>query len=217
MKRLTIILGNGAVQNFDLEKCQKSTIYIGRSKEKNDICLASNIISSRHGAITRTAEGISYTDLNSKNGTYVESRKGRALLKNTKHPVSLYSGDLIRILSRKHPESSVLMIYEDEQQEKIWDKYFLGRKEVRIGRGTSCDIIFPEPYVSRSQCGILPTDDGYELHNYSSNGTVVNGKIIHDKHTLREQDVIHIYQNILIYTDGKLFYKIEADGGTAAY
>src|SRR5699024_9834336 len=72
--------------------------------------------------------------------------------------------------------------------------------------------IFPEPYVSRNQCGIVPSDDGYELLNYSRNGTLVNGKLIHDKHVLREQDVIQIYQNILIYTDGKLFYKIEADG-----
>lgn len=212
MKRLTIILGSGAVQNFDLEKCQKNRIYIGRSREKNDICLASNIISSSHGVFLKTADGISYTDLNSRNGTYVESRKGRALLKNTKQAVVLYSGDMIRILSRKHPESSVLIIYEDEQQEKIWDKYFLGKKEIKIGRGSGCDIIFPEPYVSRNQCGIIPSDDGYELLNYSRNGTLVNGKLIHDKHILREQDVIQIYQNILIYTDGKLFYKIEADG-----
>ena len=87
------------------------------SREKNDICLASNIISSSHGVFLKTADGISYTDLNSRNGTYVESRKGRALLKNTKQAVALYSGDMIRILSRKHPESSVLIIYEDEQQE----------------------------------------------------------------------------------------------------
>ena len=62
--------------------------------------------------------------------------------------------------------------------------------DVTIGR-EGCDVVLPDPEVSRRHAALRMTGDGPAVEDLdSSNGTWVNGKRIHGVHPLQEGDVV---------------------------
>ena len=81
-----IVTFKGKKQN-EIE-IEKDRISIGRAPE-NDICIVSPFVSRKHAAIIRDGVSTAVVDLDSQNGTYVNSRKIRAQTMNHQDEIKI--------------------------------------------------------------------------------------------------------------------------------
>lgn len=74
---------------------------------------------------------------------------------------------------------------------------FLTKQHTTIGRGETCDIVLDGETVSRLHCEIVRFGAVYVLHDFSRNGTFVNGQRVQQAQ-LQDGDQLRIGQNILL-------------------
>src|SRR3954468_965064 len=72
-----------------------------------------------------------------------------------------------------------------------------------IGREVDNDIVIPDLLASRHHARLIPTAQGLQIQDISSNGTFVNGQQIKDAY-LRENDVVTIANVDMVFADGAL-------------
>jgi ABC transport system ATP-binding/permease protein len=72
-----------------------------------------------------------------------------------------------------------------------------------IGRELDNDIVIGDLLASRHHARLVPTANGLQIQDISSNGTFVNGERIKDAY-LRENDVVTIANVDMVFTDGTL-------------
>ena len=88
----------------------------------------------------------------------------------------------------------LVSIYPAEDAGVVWD---LKQDEVRIGRGSDCDIRINDETVSRLHAAIQRDASGFVLVDLNTtNGTYVNNKQI-QRHRLAAADHIHLGRHIL--------------------
>jgi Ca-activated chloride channel family protein len=81
---------------------------------------------------------------------------------------------------------------------EVWERNQLQQvipitHELTIGRMQGNDIVIPKGNVSKRHARIIPTNQGFVLSDMkSTNGLYINGNRLHEPHTLREGDTIHI-------------------------
>jgi pSer/pThr/pTyr-binding forkhead associated (FHA) protein len=61
-----------------------------------------------------------------------------------------------------------------------------------IGRHASCHVVLASVRASRRHARVVPSPDGYTLHDDSTNGVVVNGVRVDGTSLLKEGDIIGI-------------------------
>jgi predicted component of type VI protein secretion system len=78
--------------------------------------------------------------------------------------------------------------------------YRLAQDRIVIGRGASCNIIFPDPEISRQHARLIQDEDGrFSIQDLgSTNGTFVNGRRISGKTLLRDGDAISLSESIVL-------------------
>ena len=68
-----------------------------------------------------------------------------------------------------------------------------GKASIKIGKGSSCDMILSGLLIADSQCYIVKNRDGYNIVPQRSWAkTILNGTRIKDQHLLRKGDIIKI-------------------------
>lgn len=73
---------------------------------------------------------------------------------------------------------------------------------VELGRSLDCDIALVSPQVSRHHARLELEDDRLVVEDLgSSNGTVVNGKLIHGRHYLCNEDELRLHDIIFRVTE----------------
>jgi ABC-type multidrug transport system ATPase subunit len=72
-----------------------------------------------------------------------------------------------------------------------------------IGREVDNDIVIPDLLASRYHARLIPTAQGVQIQDISSNGTFVNGQRIKDAY-LRENDVVTIANVDMVFANGVL-------------
>lgn len=155
-----------------------TVITIGRSSD-NDVVLSDNYVGRHHCQIVHHDDG-SYmlTDLNSTNGTYVNGIRVYG-------EVILNPSDIVRIGNATLP----------------WKNYFEGRtsidnsidKKITVGRSPDNDKVVSGESISRKHCAIIRYSDGtFEIEDYSTNGTYVNGRRISGKEPLHIGDRVSL-------------------------
>jgi ABC-type multidrug transport system ATPase subunit len=72
-----------------------------------------------------------------------------------------------------------------------------------IGRELDNDIVIPDMLASRHHARLVPTAQGMQIQDTSSNGTFVNGQRVKDAY-LRENDVVTIANVDFVFADGML-------------
>ena len=78
-------------------------------------------------------------------------------------------------------------------------KFFdLGEKMVLLGRSPDCDLVIPDPYVSRHQARIIFREGSFFLENIGRNPVMVNGKPV-SIHRLAPGEVITLGQTELVF------------------
>src|SRR5215471_9839059 len=83
------------------------------------------------------------------------------------------------------------------------ERFALGREEICIGRGPSCDIQLTEHDAAWHHCVILPHDGRYRvLDRHTGAGTYVNGMRV-SEHLLEAGDQITICETVLVYREAR--------------
>lgn len=89
-------------------------------------------------------------------------------------------------------------------------EYAVGEAGVSLGREVGNDIVLESKEVSRKHASIKPADNGYVLHDHSTNGVWVNGARVQGQQLLGRGDVIKMG------TDEFRFYADVAKAAPAA-
>jgi pSer/pThr/pTyr-binding forkhead associated (FHA) protein len=71
-------------------------------------------------------------------------------------------------------------------------EYEIPASGITIGRDASCGVVVAQSEVSRKHAEIAPTDTGYVVHDYSTNGVYVNEARVQKSRLLARADVLRI-------------------------
>lgn len=71
-------------------------------------------------------------------------------------------------------------------------EYEIPTSGITIGRDASCGVVVAQSEVSRKHAEITPTDTGYVVHDYSTNGVYVNEARVQKSRLLARADVLRI-------------------------
>jgi pSer/pThr/pTyr-binding forkhead associated (FHA) protein/ABC-type multidrug transport system ATPase subunit len=162
----------------------KDPIVIGRAADA-DLTLDAPMISGRHARLTPLGGGaFLLEDLNSTNGTFLNSRENRV------ESATVGRDDIIFLGSYRLPLSRIasLLALDGEAQEVAIPP---GKQVMVIGRDAECDIRLAAPQVSRRHAELERMPDGtWVLRDLGGvNGTYVNGRRVKSA-TVTEADTI---------------------------
>ena len=164
-RRLQLILDQYAVKDIPLEGPR---LEFGRDEAPGRILVDHTSISSRHAEIAPTKAGAVLRDLQSTNGTFVNSERVQERL--------LQEGDLIQFGAC---DSHLFLYRESGRRPLVLRDIELDRPLVTIGRAAENNICIAHPTVSSHHAQIRKVSEGYELTDLgSTNGTFVNGQRI---------------------------------------
>jgi FHA domain len=71
-------------------------------------------------------------------------------------------------------------------------EYAIPATGIVMGRDAGCDVVVPQPDVSRRHAEIVPAQAGYVLTDLSTNGVLVNGERVKYSMLLKRGDVIRL-------------------------
>ena len=212
-KYLIIIDNHGKIQEVPLESFGKDRLILGSDPRQCDIVIQSNIISHVHGKLKFADNRVLFADLNSTNGTIVETDGYQKFLHGNARYYELRNGSILRVQSsHSTPDKSVVMLYTNASEKGVWRKTSVLSGRISIGRGEENDIILHHPCVSRNHAYIIKEGNKAVLVDNSANGIFLNGKVVNKRAVLHEKDVIIILNSTLLYTDGNVFYKTSRSG-----
>ncbi len=80
--------------------------------------------------------------------------------------------------------------------DKEGERYELANSETILGRYPFCDIVLAEKNISRQHTRIIKTESGFAIEDMNS----LNGTRIEGRRELEDQDRIHIYEVLLLFS-----------------
>lgn len=192
---------------YNLMAFGKEQITFGRD-DTNDIMIASDIVSRRHGHFT-VQDGHCYiTDDNSTNGLYVNSKRVTQ--------VELKDGDSIRIDDLSQSVfGGISMIFSDKNSGASWNNFELNKPTTKIGRDKKSDIVIDDPKVKMAAAQIHIIDNTRYIltTDEEDSGVLVNNEPMAGKrYELRDEDVFSIGNTKFTYSQGVLCYKRDKSG-----
>lgn len=187
-------------------KLTRNAYTLGRSSSA-EIEISAEIASREHGKLEKRSDGWYYTDLDSKNGTFVDGSQIQG--------IKLKDGMKLQLGREKNKAVLITFHGSTEKEtptprpvgrETIIEKTTSttgyvhlrgvtpsGQKRQVIGRGKEADIQLQSPVISREHASIQPGKPEWTLTDLGSkNGTFLNGKRIHRTEQLKAGDVIQI-------------------------
>ena len=209
---LLVLIPEGELREYHLSDMGKSQLNIGRSSD-NDIILNSSAVSHHHGRLTLQNGKVSYEDLNSSNGTYVDVLGTAKYLHGSNVSIGLKDGMVLNV-GGMGKQNAVYMMYSLCSSDEVWKRININKKRLSIGRAAGNDIVLSHPAISRQHAAIEPCQaGGYEIVDVSGkNGTLVNGRMVNGRRRLKECDIIQIVAFQMIYLKESIFYKTSSDG-----
>lgn len=206
IKYIITIIGDNYIKNISLNDYESNKITFGRS-EDNDIVLPSLLVSQHHGYFIIDDGSIRVFDENSKNGIFVNSVKAKDSYLN--------DGDFIKIDNPNNPLSiGILMVITIGEKANKWVSFPLrDKKNVLIGRGEDCDIVFNRISVLLKHAKITKLDKGHYISAYNNKGSIIlNNNILVGQKLLKDKDVIIINNIKLIYNKNSILYQLYDEG-----
>lgn len=165
----------GSKANPSVPNQSKASYVVGRDPEA-DFTADIPTVSWRHLQITKISSGWEVTDLQSSNGTFVNSNANRL-----DRPTLVSQQDVLILGSYRLPVK--LLIENLEKSNTNTSKASITlhpQKPIIIGRSDQCDVLLSHPQVSGRHAKLTLLDSGRLLVEDlgSLNGTYVNGKKI---------------------------------------
>ncbi len=202
---LSIRWPNGETSFFPLREVAST---VGRSPEADlSIPEGFGFVSSRHFELRRLGNDFTITDLNSTNGTLLNSRPLPPNL-----PTDLHDNAIIRIGDESFGVSLGLTFSNPLEAALPMEGYLMtapsivleAEKPVTIGRLSDNDIQLDAPDVSRRHASLVKREQAYYLNDLdSSNGTFVNEQPVKSVE-LHDGDLIRIGNFLLTFRDGQV-------------
>ena len=204
-----IVAGSqGNVERFRLASFGKEYFTIGRDRHESDIVIPDSMVSGLQGYLVKKNGRFYYRDMNSRNGSYVESAGKREFLHNSDAFAEISEGSMIRIGSLNDPQKSVLIIFTYMEAGEAIKKHDVTDRPVKIGRSSECDIVLKHPSISRRHCEIERRGNEIVIRDSRSrNGLLVNGCRLEGEKVLRDKDIIQILGYRLIFCGGCVYYR----------
>lgn len=204
-----IVAGSqGNVERFRLASFGKEYFTIGRDRHESDIVIPDSMVSGLQGYLVKKNGRFYYRDMNSRNGSYVESAGKREFLHNSDAFAEISEGSMIRIGSLNDPQKSVLIIFTYMEAGEAIKKHDVTDRPVKIGRSSECDIVLKHPSISRRHCEIERRGNETVIRDSRSrNGLLVNGCRLEGEKVLRDKDIIQILGYRLIFCGGCVYYR----------
>lgn len=186
----------------------ESGVTIGRIGGANDIAINSAVVSGQHGYFCHTNGVFTYSDLGSANGTYINGRK----INNKPHELSstivLKDSDVLTIAPNDKEQVSI--IFSLGRDDCTWKGIRMSSAPViNIGRNENNEIYIPNVAVSRRHAVITAASNGYNIQDYSLNGTILNGQRLRGTRPLRDGDIIWIDSTKLFVLNGFIAYSVQ--------
>jgi ABC-type multidrug transport system ATPase subunit len=202
---LSIRWPDGQTSFFPLNK---PVTLAGRAPEA-DLLIPDELafVSSRHFELRRDGETFTIMDLNSTNGTLLNSRR---LAPHT--PADLHDNAIIRIGDESFGVSLGLTFTNPLEPDLPVEGFIIAgqgtileaEKAIVIGRSQENDIALDSPDVSRRHASIAKRGQAFFLFDLDSqNGTFVNEERIQSVQ-LRDGDLIRIATFLLVFQDGQV-------------
>ena len=143
---------------YNLMAFGKETVTFGRD-DTNDIMIASDIVSRRHGHFTISDGRCYIADDNSTNGIYVNGKRIKQ--------AELKDGDSIRIDDMEQScYSGISMVFSDKNSGADWNSVQLSKDVTTIGRKKECDISIDDPKMEDEAAEIrIEGVTSYVLYN----------------------------------------------------
>lgn len=211
---ISVINAEGQLHEYELGQYGGNVIRLGRDASSNSIALPFEFVSSCHGEISFERQGIFYRDLDSMNGTVVDSGGIQTILHHAPGKTAIENGAMLRI-SGEGQEACVTILFYSKAHEESWKKIPVGKTALSIGRSSSNDIVLKSAGVSRKHVIIQEENGVCTLHNLkSTNGVLVNGRSVRESKVLKSQDIIQILDYRMIFSGNFLFYKTAVKGVT---
>lgn len=166
------------------------TIRIGRSRD-NDIVLGYPFISAHHARLTVAGGRALLEDLESRNGTSVNSPARRIARAEITAADTVYFGTLPMPATRLLGDRLV-------QGDAPVRELTLDRSTLVLGRHPNCDVVLSSPSVSRQHARVLRRAGTMRVEDLgSTNGTFVNGRRIASPAEIVAGDVVAIGGHLL--------------------
>ncbi len=200
----------------------REPVAIGRLGEST-VTLPDSRVSRRHAEISYDSSGFHIADLGSANGTFVNGQR-------IEGPRRLCDGDRIRVgpvelcfqlvpapataPEPEPPTRATIVVAEPATQPCLevscgpqrGTRFGLSRDRTVIGRaghGPRWDVTLQDRAVSRPHAEIVRREGAFVLSDLqSANGTLVNGAVIVEPHSLKEGDALTIGETVLIFHQG---------------
>ncbi|MBN1947644.1 MAG: FHA domain-containing protein [Bradymonadales bacterium] len=182
---------------------EQGSFSIGRN-EGNDILLPSRSVSRHHARVFTEAGHVYIEDLNSSNGVVVDGRRIMGITELGPGSQIRVGDFLLLFKTRKGPQDSILTAGRAAQpeaatlprlirvgDEREGDTYPLQEIEIAIGRTDDNFLVFKDSSVSRHHAQLFQ-DRGrmVAVDLGSSNGTRINGQLIHQPAILNAGDIV---------------------------
>ncbi len=199
-------------QSARLVELTRNSYRIGR-QDDCDIVIHAEVVSREHATLELHGKDWVYTDLNSRNGTYVDGKKVERITlydginlqmgRNPKSAVSITFHLGAKSSTSPKPDSKETIILPRESTTGLVQMHPLGssNKQVQtIGRGSEADIQLPSPSASRRHASLQASQPEWLLNDLNSkNGTFLNGRRVTSPQRLKTGDVIQIASFRLVY------------------
>lgn len=200
---LIILLPSGLTQQVDLNR---DSFDLGREPD-NDIILSAEIVSRKHARLERRSDAWHYTDLDSKNGTFLNGERIHSL--RVEDGMSLQLGGkreravvlTFQLGGEKEMPAQIPAGMETAAESPSPTSGYVPLRPVTpsgtgrqvIGRGKEADIHLDAPVISRRHAVLQSGRAEWSITDLGSkNGTVLNGKRISRTELLKVGDIIQI-------------------------
>ncbi len=202
-----LIVRAGAMACFDL----KNLTSIGRRTEKNqvDIDFPETFVSRLHGEFMCNYGICTYTDKNSRNGTY---HNGRKMFPD--RPIQLRNGDVLHICNGVPASGAdaIVMVYITDYPDRITPAVVMldnQISEIRIGRSASQGVNVQSAAVSDDHASFFFNGVGWAVADHNStNGVFVNNTRVTQPVYLRIGDCVRIANLHFIYLGDRIIYQM---------
>lgn len=182
--------------------------FIGRDP-RSDVILHDDHVSMHHAQIIREANRFILSDLDSKNGIFINDKQVKQHLLRDGDRIRIGGTNLLFRVKRQAPPPASLMISRAPTRDgarliilrgaQAGTQFTIRASLVRLGRDPSADIVLADHGASRRHAEIRAEAKGYVLYDLrSTNGTHVNGQRI-SRHLLHEGDEIQIGKTTLVF------------------
>lgn len=183
-------------------------ISIGRKMEtvNCEIQIKNAVISKEQAVIEKIDGTYYYTEKGSNRFSLIGTRKGKIPLHQR---IQLYDRDIMSIGNIEERRAVILYFSTNMYDNYSWKMKKLRNETVTIGRNQNNFICLPQLSVSRCHAKIsLKNNHRILKDTKSSNGVLLNQKILNHEMILQSGDEIDIVNNKIIYLGKYLLYAV---------